>query len=101
MFPSILRLKNGHLLLTFTVRALKRPLGVQAVLGKETEDGGFLFDFEHDRIIIDAKTPDNQSNGGGYGNTIELEDSSLVTSYSYRGADGRTYMEVVRWKLDL
>ena len=32
------------------------PLGVRAVLGEETPDG-FAFDFEHDRIMPDTKTP--------------------------------------------
>jgi hypothetical protein len=31
--------------------------------------------------------------------TVQLEDGTLVTSYSYRGADDRTHLEVVRWKL--
>jgi len=29
---------------------------VRAVLGEETPDG-FSFDFEHDRIMLDTKTP--------------------------------------------
>ena len=34
MYPAILRLADGRLLLTFTVRALHRPLGVRAVVGR-------------------------------------------------------------------
>jgi hypothetical protein len=29
---------------------------------------------------------------------VQLRDGTLVTSYSYRGEDDRTHLEVVRWK---
>ena len=96
--PAILKLADGRLLLTFTVRALRPPLGVQAVLGRERQ-GGFEFDFDHDRLVLDARTPLNQPSGGGFGNTAQMKDGTLVTSYSYRGADDQTHVEVVRWKL--
>ena len=98
MYPSILKLADGRLLLTFTVRAVRAPLGVQAVLGRERHDG-FEFDFDHDRLVLDARTPLNKPSGGGFGNTIQMKDGTLVTSYSYRGADDQTHIEVVRWKL--
>ena len=98
MYPAILRLHSGRLLLTFTVRALRPPLGVRAVLGQEDADG-LHFDFEHDRLMIDAKTPVGAGQGGGFGPTVQLPDGILVTSYSYRGEDGQTHVEVVRWRL--
>jgi hypothetical protein len=30
---------------------------------------------------------------------VQLKDGTLVTSYSYRGRDDKTRLEVVRWKL--
>lgn len=98
MYQAFLRLSDGRLLLTFTVRALRPPLGVHAVLGKESSDG-FKFDFEHDRIVIDEKTPLGKSSGGGFGPTVQLDDGTLVTSYSYRTADDQTHLEVARWRL--
>jgi hypothetical protein len=98
MYPQILPLVDGRLLLTFTVRALHPPLGLQAVLGTETASG-FQFDFQHDRLIIDAKTPLTLPSGGGFGNTIQLPDETLVSVYSYRGADNKTHLESARWTL--
>jgi BNR repeat-like domain len=97
MYMSILRLKDARLLLTFTVRDLAPPLGVRAVPGIETDDG-FEFDFEHDRLMLDTKTG-ARFQGGGFGPTVQLADGTLVTSYSYRGDDDKTHLEVVRWKL--
>ena len=105
MYPSVLRLQDGRLLLTFTVRSVtpprEPPLGVQAVLGVETDDG-FEFDFDLDRIVIDAKTPAGQMSGGGFGPTVQLDDGTLVTSYSYAGP-GKwghdMHAEVTRWRL--
>ena len=98
MYQALLQLADGRLLLTFTVRALRPPLGVHAVLGKELPDG-FQFDFDHDRIVIDQKTPVGKPSGGGFGPTVQLEDGTLVTSYSYPAADGQTRLEVARWRL--
>ncbi|MBI2823290.1 MAG: pectate lyase [Planctomycetia bacterium] len=98
MYMSLLRLGDKRLLLTYTVRDLKPPLGVRALLGKETLDG-FAFDFAKDRLVLDAKTPAGQAQGGGFGPTVQLTDGALVTSYSYRGADNMTHVEVVRWNL--
>lgn len=98
MYMSLLRLHDRRLLLTFTVRDLHPPLGVRALLGEETEDG-FTFDFAHDRMQIDARTPLDQPQGGGFGPTVQLKDGTMVTSYSYRGKDAKTHLEVVRWKL--
>lgn len=98
MYMSILRLQDKRLLLTFTVRDLAPPLGVRAIPGIENEDG-FEFDFAHDRVMVDAKTPLGKSQGGGFGPTVQLKDGTLVTSYSYRGDDNKTHLEVVRWQL--
>lgn len=97
MYMSILRLRDKRLLLTFTVRDLAPPLGVRAIPGEETRDG-FLFDSAHDRLMLDTKTGARHQ-GGGFGPTVELADGTLVTSYSYRGDDDKTHLEVVRWKL--
>lgn len=98
MYPNIIRLRNRRLLLTFTVRANKTPLGVRAVLGVETNNG-FTIDFMHDRVILDEKTPANVSSGGGFGPTVQLSNDILVTSYSYRSKDNKTHVEIVRWQL--
>jgi len=98
MYPAILKLRDGRLLLTFTVRDLHPPLGVRAVLGKETSDG-FTFDFEHDRLMLDTRTPMDKDSGGGFGRTVQLDDATLTTSYSYMGEDDDFHCEVVRWKL--
>ncbi|MDA0591235.1 MAG: hypothetical protein O3C17_24910, partial [Planctomycetota bacterium] len=98
MYMSLLLLQDKRLLLTFTVRDLKPPLGVRAIIGTETDDG-FEFDFSHDRIMLDAKTPIGTPQGGGFGPTVQLDDGKLVTSYSYRSADGKSHVEVVRWEL--
>lgn len=66
--------------------------------GTETEDG-FEFDFTKDRIMLDTRTPAGKVQGGGFGPTVQLKDSTLVTSYSYRDKDDRIRLEVVRWKL--
>ena len=98
MYMSLLRLQDKRLLLTFTVRDLHPPLGVRAIAGTETEDS-FEFDFASDRIMLDTRTPVGKFQGGGFGPTVQLKDGTLVTSYSYRGDDEKTHLEVVRWKL--
>ena len=98
MYMSILHLGDRRLLLTFTQRAVTPPLGVRAVLGRETNDG-FEFDLEHDQIMLDTKTPVGQASGGGFGPTVRLKDGTLVTSYTYRGADNHRRAEVVRWRM--
>ncbi|GDY10072.1 hypothetical protein LBMAG52_35580 [Planctomycetia bacterium] len=97
MYMSLLRLHDKRLLLTFTVRDLKPPLGVRALIGTETDDG-FEFDFAHDRIQLDTKTPVGKPQGGGFGPSVQLDDGTLVTSYSYRGEDGKSHLEIARWK---
>lgn len=98
MYPAILRLADGRLLLTFTVRTLREPLGIRAVLGEELEDG-FRFDCAHDRFLLDPQTASGVTSGGGFGPTVQLDDGTLVTSCSWRDAEHITHMEVMRWRL--
>jgi len=98
MYPALLRLADGRLLLTFTVRALRRPLGVRAIVGKETADEMKL-DLEHDRFMVDTQTALNAYSGGGFGRSEQLDDGTLVTSYSWRDAQFITHVEVMRWRL--
>jgi hypothetical protein len=100
MYPSLKRLPGNQVLFTFTVRSLRPPLGVQAVLGSWGETG-FSLSFDSDRLILDEETPLDQPSGGGFGNTVQLADATLVTAYSYRGGDSQTHVEVVRWLLPL
>ena len=97
MYPRFLQLQDGRLLLTFTVRSNstdEHALGLRALI---SDDDGESWDFDHDRLIIDDI---NQgASGGGYGNTVQLKDGGLVSCYSYRGSDGQTHVEAVRWRL--
>lgn len=99
-YPAVLRLQDGRLLLTYTVRSLRPPLGLRAVPGVERDDG-FEFDFEHDLIMLDTKTPSGLPSGGGFGNTVQLADRTLVSTYSYRkGQEASAIrLEIVRWQL--
>jgi len=106
MYPALLRLRDGRLLLTFTMRTAvppnEAPPGVRTVLVKETPDGS-QFDFGRDRIVISDKTSVGTQSCGSFGPTVQLDDGTLVTAYSYPTAeeDGRySHVEVVRWKLD-
>jgi hypothetical protein len=99
MYPNILHLKDGRTLLTFTQRAGTAPIGVRAVL---SNDDGQTWNFARDQIILDANTPSGWASGGGFGNTIQLPDGSLISCYSYptnpNGWDN-AQSEVVRWSL--
>lgn len=105
MYPSVLRLKDGRLLLTYTSRAADVPLGVRAVVGAETHEG-FDFRFDRDVVLIDDQTPAGLTSGGGFGNTIQLENGELLTPYSYRASasltrqgEGDLTIELCRWRL--
>jgi hypothetical protein len=95
-YPRVLRLADGRLLLTFTQRSTVYPIGLQAVL---SYDDGKTWDLHSDRIIVEGKTPWGMASGGGFGNTLQLKDGTLISCYTYRGADDRTHLEMVRWKL--
>ena len=97
MYPRFLKLKDGRLLLTFTVRSNTsdgHALGLRAII---SYDDGDTWDFHHDRLVIDAQNIG--ASGGGFGNTVQLDDGTLVSCYSYRGEDGATHVEAVRWRL--
>ena len=52
--------------------------------------------------MLDTKTPPEQLTGGGFGPTVQLDDGTLVTSYSYAGPGewGENFQsEVVHWRL--
>ena len=97
MYPRFLKLHDGRLLLTFTVRSNSTdgyPLGLRAIV---SYDDGETWDFTRDRLVLDYK---NQgASGGGFGNTIQLDDGTLITCYSFRGTDGTTHVEALRWRL--
>ena len=73
------------------------PLGLRAVIGTEKGDG-FTFDFRHDRILLDTKSPADLSSGGGFGSTVQLDDGTMVSACSYRTAENTTRCEVIRWR---
>ena len=100
MYPSLLHLSDTSVLFTYTVRALQPQLGVQAVLGTVTSTS-YALNFQSDVLLLDEETPSNQTSGGGFGNTVRAADGTLVTAYSYRGSDGNTHVQVVRWGLPL
>ena len=96
MYPRVIRLQDGRLLMTFTQRGIFYPIGLQAVL---SNDDGESWDFDSDRIIIEGKTAWGTVSGGGFGNTLQLADGTLISCYTYRGADDKNHLEVVRWQL--
>ncbi len=97
MYPRFLELRDGRLLLTFTVRSNSTDghgLGLRAII---SQDDGKTWEFDHDRIVI--SDVNHGSSGGGFGNTIQLPDETLVSVHSYRGEDDKTHVETVRWRL--
>ncbi len=95
-YPRVIRLKDGRLLMTFTQRSTIYPIGLQAVF---SHDDGETWDFNNDRIIIEGRTPWGMPQGGGFGNTIELPDGRLISCYTFRGLDNKTFLEVVHWRM--
>jgi hypothetical protein len=97
MYPRFLTLNDGRILLTFTVRSNSTDghgLGLRAILNS---NDGKTWDFTHDRLVIsDTNTG---SSGGGFGNTVQNADGSLVSVYSYRDKAGKTRIESIRWAL--
>lgn len=94
-YPRVIRLQDGRLLLTFTQRGVFYPIGLQAVL---SYDDGETWDFQSDRLIIEGKTGWGIPSGGGFGNTIQLADGTLVSCSTYR-CNNDTPLEVIRWRL--
>ena len=95
-YPRVLRLRDGRLLLTYTQRGFLYPIGLRAILSC---DDGETWDFNYDQIVIEGFTPWGREGGGGFGNTLQLADGTLISCYSYRGDDDCTHIEVVRWRL--
>jgi hypothetical protein len=58
---------------------------------------GFSLDYRSDLLLLDADTPADEPSGGGFGNTLQLPDDTLLTAYSYRDGAGVTHAAVVRW----
>ena len=81
---------------TYTQRSIFYPLGLRAII---SWDDGATWDFSTDRIIIEGKSPWGRAQGGGFGNTLQLEDGSLISCYFYRGEDDSFQIESVRWEL--
>ena len=96
MYPRFLQLDDKRILLTFTVRSNStdgHPLGLRAII---SYDEGHTWDFKHDRMVLSLVN--HAHSGGGFGNTIQLKDETLVSIYSYRAEDEKTYIETVRWR---
>ena len=97
-YPRVIKLRDGRLMMTFTQRALFYPIGLRAVF---SYDDGETWDFDSDQVIISGFTPWGWATGGGFGNTLELADGTLVSCYSYLGHDDRKQVEIARWRLPL
>lgn len=96
MYPRVTKLRDGRLLMTYTQRALLYPTGLRARLSC---DDGRTWDFDHDQIVIEGFTPWGAEQGGGFGNTLQLADGSLVSCYSWNPGDDKYETEVARWQL--
>ncbi len=85
MYPSVCDIGGGKYLLTFTKRVPSHglELGVYACFLEEQEDGLMKADIENDLIVISQRTQPYLQSGGGFGNTLLLDDGSLITPYSY------------------
>lgn len=89
MYPSVLALADGRTMLTFTVREPvgSNHMGVQSIFVDQAGGDRPTFTLDADRIVIDEKTPDCLQSGGGFGNTVQLSDGRLLSTYSYYHAD--------------
>ena len=96
MYPRITRLKDGRLLMTYTQRGLTYPFGLRATI---SYDDGEIWDMATDQIVIEGFTTWGAFSGGGFGNTVELDDGTLVSCYSYNPGNMKFDLEVVRWHL--
>lgn len=89
MYPSVAYINDEEFIFSYTVRSNTSDtpyphMGLQAIVGRELPDGSFAFDFDHDVIVIDDRTPDYSENGSAFGLTNRLSDGSFITPYSYR-----------------
>jgi hypothetical protein len=89
MYPSVTPMGNRRHLMTFTKRVPGDGLrmGVYATLLTENKDGSFAVNLDKDLIVIDEKTDDAFQTGGGFGNTLPLDDGSMLSVYSYYHVD--------------
>ena len=62
-----------------TVFGFDADIDAVAEFGEGTFPDGFEFDFAHDRIMLDTKTPVGADQGGGFGPT-EFSDGSMTTT---------------------
>ena len=69
-------------------------LGLRAII---SDDDGETWNFKKDRIVISYVN--SGASGGGFGNTLQLSDGTLVSAYSYRDEKEKTHIETVRWQL--
>jgi len=81
----VCNLGGGKYLFTFTKRVPSNGLrmGVYACLLEEREDGLMVANVESDLMVISQRTHPYLQSGGGFGNTVLLDDGSLITPYSY------------------
>ena len=98
MYPGLIRLHGGRLVMTFTLMDFKQPLGLWAIIGRE-RPFGFDFDFQYDRLILSRETLAGQKINAGFGSTQHIGDNKFITSYSYQGIDKKTHLEIVKWIL--
>ncbi len=99
MYPRVTPLDQGRILMTYTKRSGTPPLGLRAILSTA---GGDKFNSQNDVLILDENTQPGWTSGGGFGNTIQLSDDSLISCYSYAttpGGNEHPHTEVVRWRL--
>lgn len=96
MYPRVIKLHDGRLLMTYTQRDVIYPIGLRA---RFSYDDGETWDFENDQIVVESFTPWGFGSGGGFGNTIQLSDNNLVSCYSYKDGNEERQIEVVRWNL--
>ena len=115
MYPSLTTLQDGRMLFTFTQRSCSPnsvevcgdKIGVEVApaeltrfgVGSRVDGVGFTVDFAQDRVHVMPPIPSNYPLSGGFGNTIQTYDGTLVTAYSYRAADGTLRSQVTRWSL--
>jgi hypothetical protein len=97
IYPSIIRLYHNVIMLTFTVRDLKPPLGVKAIIGIERQ-GEIVFD--SDLVMVNKETPVSQDSGGEFGNTV-YSAGKFITCYSYKDSKGDIYTEVAIYRLPM
>lgn len=91
MYPSVVQLDAGRMLLTYTVReipprgfgAIHPHVGLQAIVAQELEDGRIDFDFSRDVVVIDDCTPASMRNAGCFGNTLHMPSGAFLTPFSY------------------